>query len=194
MASYTSNSNKSKTKKIQKVVTSKVGVKKKSPISKLAGDLIVEDVKSVIAHVASDVLIPAFKRILVDTVETSVHRMVYGDSGPSRSSGTRVYTNYSSYSSSPSTRPSATTPVNGVSSTEIIYDSYEDARTVLDAMDDIVNEYQAVSIAEMYELAGLDDRNYTDGNYGWTNLASARIVNGPQGGWTLKLPRVISLK
>ena len=49
-----------------------------------------------------------------------------------------------------------------------IFQSYTDAEKVIDTMKDIVKKYGVVTIADYYELVGIDSTKYTDNLYGWT--------------------------
>ena len=54
-------------------------------------------------------------------------------------------------------------------------------------MDDILEKYGMVSVADLYDLVGVTG-NYTDNKYGWTNLSNAEIVR-VRDGYQIKLPR-----
>ena len=60
-------------------------------------------------------------------------------------------------------------------------------------MDAIIDEYDVVSVADLYDLVGITGR-YTDQDYGWTNIHNARAVRCRDGGLTLELPKVKPLK
>ena len=76
---------------------------------------------------------------------------------------------------------------------DIIYSTKGDAEITLEKMFELLQQYQAVSIADLFDLSGLTSPNgYTDHKYGWTNLQSACVVR-VNGGYMLRLPRAEQL-
>ena len=74
---------------------------------------------------------------------------------------------------------------------DIFFDSRETAENVLNASKEIINEYGFVTIADMYDLAGLD-APYTGQKYGWVDLKEAKIIR-VRSGYKLVLPEIISI-
>ena len=58
--------------------------------------------------------------------------------------------------------------------------------------DEIMEEYETVRVADLYDLVGITG-NYTDNNYGWTNIKNAQVVR-VRDGYKIKMPRAIPLK
>ena len=73
----------------------------------------------------------------------------------------------------------------------IIFDSRETAENVLEASKEIINKYGVVTIADMYDLSGLDTP-YTGQKYGWVDLKEAKIIRVRQG-YELVLPEMIPI-
>ena len=59
-------------------------------------------------------------------------------------------------------------------------------------MEEIIATYGLVSVADFYELVGVPS-NYTDNNYGWSNLRNAYVDRLRDGGYIIKLPRAFQL-
>lgn len=62
----------------------------------------------------------------------------------------------------------------------IVYTSRAEAEDVLSHLVDLIMEYGEATVAAFYELSRIES-NYTDNNYGWTNLRDAytdRVRNG----------------
>ena len=79
-------------KKIQPVVHAK-GTRKRN---KFVSMIVAEEFQNVKRDVIGDVLIPAFKKLIVDTVENSIEMLILGSTGNSKkSSSSRV--SYRSY-------------------------------------------------------------------------------------------------
>lgn len=76
---------------------------------------------------------------------------------------------------------------------DIIYSSLGDAQITLEKMFELLQQYRAVSIADLFDLSGLTSPNgYTDNKYGWTDLRSACVVRA-NGGYMIRLPRAEQL-
>ena len=73
----------------------------------------------------------------------------------------------------------------------ILFDSRETAENVLEASKEIINKYGFVTIADMYDISGLD-APYTGQKYGWVDLKEAKIIRVRQG-YKLVLPEIIPI-
>jgi hypothetical protein len=72
---------------------------------------------------------------------------------------------------------------------EVYLDSRSEAEAILDRMDEICRDRGFVSVAVMCELADVPTR-FTDNNWGWDSLRSARVVD-TRNGYLLDMPRAI---
>lgn len=59
-------------------------------------------------------------------------------------------------------------------------------------MDELIDMYGVVSVADLYDLVGITG-NYTDNKYGWTNIRNAEPVRAMGGGYMLKLPKALPI-
>lgn len=75
---------------------------------------------------------------------------------------------------------------------ELIFDNRSDAKEVLDTLLDILDTYDSVSVGDLYDAVGMS-HNYTDNDYGWTNLSSAEVVC-IRGDYMLRLPKAKPLR
>jgi len=89
MEEYKPNSHKSKEtqeaiaeKKVEKVVTGVVKVKKTNGFEKLAGTFVPDDVDSVKSYIMQDIIVPAIKDVILDAVRAFLG--VNGRSGDNR--------------------------------------------------------------------------------------------------------------
>lgn len=74
----------------------------------------------------------------------------------------------------------------------LVFESRGDAEQVLDSLDELIETYGVVSVADLYDLVGLKS-SFNDTRLGWTNFDSAVVVRGRYG-YLLKLPKAIPLK
>jgi len=201
---YKSNSNKSKeennkknelieTHKVEKVVTGKVIAKKKSSFRKFTDEFISEDAKNIKSYVFGEVLIPAIKKAISDIVTDGIDMILYGGSrgGGRRSISDKVsYRNYYDRGSS-YRREEPRSTYSAYSYDDIILDSRGEAEDVLERMDELIESYGLVRVADLYDLVGITG-NYTDNKYGWTNIRNAQIIR-VRDGYMIKMPRAIPI-
>lgn len=178
-------------KKVEKVVTGKVVTRKKSVFSKLSDEFISEDAKNVKSYVFGEVLIPAIKKAISDIVTDGIDMILYGGSrrdGRRSTVDTVSYTKYSSRGGGSRMSHQATS--NRYSYDDIILDSRADAQDVLDRMDEIVESYGFVTVADLFDLVG-KSCDYTANRYGWMSTRSAEVVRLRDGGYLIKMPRAV---
>lgn len=78
---------------------------------------------------------------------------------------------------------------------DLLFDTRGDAEITLAKMWELLETYKAVSIADMFDLAGVTSPNgYIDNKYGWTEqtLSGARVIH-VRDGFMLDLPRAEQL-
>lgn len=197
MENYGSNSHKSKEqteRNVKKVVTGTVKTEKKSGLRKLTDVFVASDINSVLSYAFSEIFVPGIKKILCEVVENGARMIFLGEEGRANKQTTVTdwvsYRNY--YGKDDDDRMHRTYSSNKFQFDNITFETRSDAEQVLSAMDDILEEYNSVRVADLYELVGVTG-DYTDHNYGWYNLRSAEAVRY-RGGWRLRLPRVTPLR
>lgn len=204
MAEYKSNSHKSKQEEREKLQPIAKGkkVEKKPETFK---DMFKANSSSIKEYIIMDILIPTTKRtiseivgsssdILVDTIDT----ILFGEkrsrsrrrSGSGRTSYYKYYDDRDRDRGRDRERPAR---VRGYEFDDIILETRREAEEVLDRMEDLIDTYKIVSVADLYDLVGISG-NYTDNKYGWSNLRSARVESLRYGdGYILKLPKALPL-
>ena len=198
MEEFKPNSHKSKEltpvpeKKVEKIVKGTVKSKKKNGIDKLKDNFISEDAANIKTYVVMDVLIPAVKKAICDIVKNGVDMILYGESGRSN----RRPSEYVSYDRRYLDRGDprfykAERARIGYSYNDIILETRGEAEDVLARMDELIEIYGMVSVADLYDLVGITG-NFTDNKYGWTNIRNAEPVH-VRDGYMLRLPKVTSL-
>ena len=199
MDDYTPNSNRFKEqqkenttlpeKKIQQITTGKVRVKKKSEMSKFKDVFISEDVSNVKSYIFMDVLVPAVKKAISDIVRDGIDMILYGDTKRSNRSSNASYVSYRDYSNRDRRDDCRNGSRNrsGYSYDDVILETRGEAEDVLTRMDELIETYGVVSVADMYDLVG-KTCNYTDNKYGWKNIRTAEPIR-VRDGYMLKLPK-----
>lgn len=184
------------------VTTAQVSRRKRGLGRKFRETFIVGDARSTSEHVMFDVLIPAVRDMLYDAFDAGVRRMIFGESSRSRPGGTGGYSsvghvNYAGMNKSPQPGSRASTAPQSRSITrssrarhdfhELIIPDRHGATEVIDQMFEILSRYGSVSVADLYELTGIES-SHTDIKWGWTQLRGAKAVRQRNGGFLLDLP------
>lgn len=196
MDEYKSNSHKSRQnqnddipeKKVEKVVSGSVKSKKKNGLQKITNVFVPEDADDVKSYIFEDIVVPAVKDIILDAV-----RAFLGVNGTSRGrSSTSSKISYRKYYDDRDRRDSAPTRTRtGYDYDDIILETRGEAEDVLERMEELIDMYQLVSVADFYDLVGVSG-NYTDNKYGWTNVRNASVVR-VRDGYMIKLPKALPL-
>lgn len=181
-------------KRVEKVIKGKAKVKK-NEMRKLTDVFISEDVGNVKNYIFMDVIVPAVKKAIYDLVVGTLDMSLYGGrgGGGKRPTADKVsYRDYNSVSRRDERSYNSNRTASGYSYDDIVVDTRGEAETVLMRMDEIMEEYESVRVADLYDLVGVTG-NYTDNNYGWTNIRNAEVVR-VRDGYKIKMPRAIPLK
>lgn len=201
MENFKPNSHKSKEeqqealaeRKVEKVIKGSAKTKKRSDVKKFADVFISEDAGNVKSYIIMDVLIPAIKKAISDIVTNGIDMMLYGEAGRSKKKSPASKISYRSYYESDNDRRRDYSSIRTRSTYEyddIVLDNRGEAESVLSTMDELVETYGMVSVADLYELVGIQG-SYTDNKYGWTkNIRNASVVR-VRDGYLLKLPKAL---
>ncbi len=173
-------------KKVEKVVTSNVTQHKKSGLSKAASAFLPGDVNDVKSYILADVLIPSIKRAISDIVCNGIN-MLLDEPARGKSSSPSAKVSYRQYYSDRDDRRDRPRAQLQYSYDDVTFETRGDAEAVLYRMEELLERFEVVSVADMLDLAGLSSK-YTDNKYGWTDLRSARVLHG-RDGYRLDLPR-----
>lgn len=176
-------------KKLEKVVTGKVKTKKRNEMSKLGEIFIAEDARNVKSYILMDVLVPAVKKAISDIVTNGIDMLLFGEGGGTRKTSSASAVSYRNYYDQKDIRRgySNTRMRTGYDYDDIILESRGEAEEVLARMDELIETYGIVSVADLYDLVG-KTCNYTDNKYGWTNIRNAEPIR-VRDGYMLKMPK-----
>ena len=183
-----------KKRKVEKVVSGNVRTKENKS-RKFLGTFIAGDANSVWETILMDVLVPSFKKLVSEGITTAADLFIYGEtrSRGSKSSSNASYRRYydERYGER---RESERRPVrtNRFDYDDLLFEMRGEAELVLDGMRETITEYGLVSVADMYDLAGLS-APFTSHDYGWMSLRSADIKR-VRDGYVLDLPKFMPLR
>lgn len=208
---YKPNSHKSKEeaasseKKVERVVKTPVKSKQQSGVQKFVNDFVSQDITNIQEYIVSEVVIPAAKKVVSDTVggiaeiiRNSVNVYLYGEAGArkmrSSSGGSKI--SYEKCYDSAKERPIIGTRRKGFQYEDFTIESRGEAEEVLSTMLELVDRYNVATVANLNEAIGITGE-YTDCNYGWTDLRDAHVVRIRDGygyGYVLKMPRPMPIE
>lgn len=174
-----------KKKVVKKVVTTDVTVKKKTFGKKLLNNLVSEDIPDLKTYVVEDVLIPKLTDSVYELASGALDAL-FGKKHRPRSTlsqGSRI--SYASYYKSDrrETKPLRSSAYDYA---DISFTTKSEAEEVLSQLEDILEAYDVVNIADYYDTVGLTPK-HTDYKYGWYDLRGATIRKD-RDGYYLKLP------
>lgn len=186
-------------KNLEKVVTGEVVVRKQGFGRKFKGLFFGEDFKNVCSYVYEEKIIPGIQNALFDAIVGGADRALWGRrKSPTthQHPGMRPRIQYNNpdrgrldprtMSARLPNQPPHRSQVNRREANDIVLASRDDAKQVLDMMDNCINKYEVVSLADVYEILGLPKAT-VDQRWGWTNITSADIRQ-IRDGYLLELP------
>lgn len=174
-------------KKAEKIISGEAKIAKKNVLQKITGAMIGGDVDDVGEYIFFDIVIPAVK----DTIIKGVEMILYGESRrpTSRSSRTDYHGRYDQNKNSRRDRYNRRIES---SYEDIVIPTRGEAEQILDKMEEYLDEYKQVTVADLYDFAGITSDNFQNNSYGWTDLRTAQIY-AVRDGYKLKLPRALPL-
>ena len=178
-------------KKIEKVVKGTVKTRKRNGVTKLKDVFVNEDAKNVKSYIFSDALVPAIKKLIYDIVNDGASMLLFGNtsSGRKKTIGSNV-----SYRQFYDTKVEDRRPVSSsrFDYDDLIFESRGEAEATLSKMDEVIDVYGTVSVADLYDMCDLT-APYTSNRYGWSNIQTAEVARLRDGGYVLKLPRALPI-
>ena len=201
MTEYKPNSNKFKAEqkenqqreKIDKVINGQAKIRK-NELRKLRDVFVAEDARNVKSYILMDVLVPAIKDAIEDIITNGIRMILRGDTAARKGSSnvSKVsYRNFYEDRHDSGRRYSQDAPRTVFSYDDIAIPSRGEAEAVLARMEEVIDRYQMVTVADLYDMLGVTGE-YTANRYGWTNISSATVVRG-RDGYYLKLPRALAM-
>lgn len=202
MEPFPPNSKAAKSKEREPVqrVTSGNTVRRRRPLSKQFKETFFGgDAHTAWHYMISNVMIPAIQDTIIEMVQSGIERVIRGDRTRRAGSPTGLgHVNYRGYGAARrpvrDDRPPMPTGYSlsraararhGLD--EIIIASRQEAEEVIDQLFDIISKYESATLADLYELTGLES-SHTDHTWGWSNLRGASVGRVRGGGYLLDLP------
>lgn len=180
----------------KRVTTEDVQTRKPSFSRRLTENFTGDVTQNVIEYIFFQVLMPAAKNMLAEAVSNGANafsegmeRALFGDV---RSRPKAGYTNYNRVRTGNGSvgyggREVSTRTRAAHRFDDVIFRKYSEAEVVLEALQELVERYESASVADFYSAAGASSQ-FTDEQWGWTNLRGA-LVQNVRGGYVIRFPR-----
>lgn len=180
-------------KRVERVVSAEATRRKKSLGKQFQNTFFGGSARQAVEYMVFNVLIPAAKDALADAGAQGIEKLIFGESrrkGPSH--GPPGYVSYNRMSQRPG--PAGMMPRQLSSRArqqhdfdEILLASRREAESVIDQMYDVLSQYEAVTVADLYTMTGLTS-THTDHKWGWTDLRGTQVRRVRNDGYLLDLP------
>lgn len=186
-------------KKIKPVVrTGRARAHKKTQTNKVLGAIISEDANNVKSYIVGDVLIPSFKKAISDIVTNGIDIILYGEAGHTKRNNTNAgRVRYSQYYDQDRLRTSSRSTERTRQQVSIFddieVDSKREGDDIINSMSDYLDAYPVISVADMYDIAGITSFSHTANNYGWKSVVDAKVVRSGDV-YIIKMPKPSPLK
>lgn len=178
-------------KEVEKVISGKATLKKETGIRKYFGGFVSNQTGDIKGSIISEVLIPGIQKIIYAAVTTFLESIFPGVGPGKKTSTPSSKVSYSSYYARDNDQKPSYNSSRVNNYEDVIVEDRREAESVLERMDELISVYGVVSVADYYDLLGLS-HNYTDDNYGWTDIHSA-MVTKVRDGYLIRLPRAIPI-
>ena len=186
-------------KKVEKAIQGSATKRKKS-LGRIFYDTFIDgDIQDVKRYLVEDVIVPAIKENFADLVNSTISMLLFGEATRrlprKQGNGTGSKVNYGGYfngGQKPERLPRYERSRSARSCDDVYFNSRGEAELVLDGMQEILNDYKQVTVADFYDLAGVSTE-FTDNKYGWTDLRGCEVRGSARNGYYIVLPKCIAL-
>lgn len=184
-------------KQIQPVIDANVVEKKKKLGHEMVKALIADDISDIKTRFIMDNLIPTIQSFVLKSVNDVLSMLFYGrPAAPQKKNSIASvisyrqgdYTDYTKGGG----RPIVSDRTSRTGYEDLTLTDQDKAKEVLYRMDEIIETYDSVSVADLYQLCNITP-SPSDFNYGWTDISTADVVR-VRDGWTIKMPRIKVLR
>lgn len=183
-------------KEVVRVTRSKATVRKRPLYKKFLDAFRPEDNVGFVEYTLLDVLVPGIKDAMADAVHGTIDN-AFGTHSRSRHYR-RGRGGYTSYNRMSDARPRGRrdrdddirdrrAPRGPSDHREIIVDSRVEAEEVVDSLIELASKYDVATMRDLLSMVG-EPHNYTDEDWGWTDLRGTRI-HRVRDGYLIDLPR-----
>ena len=162
-------------------------VVKKQPIQ--SENVILDSLRDAMSHMVTNVLIPGLRDSVYQGGVSVLNALIYqGEPGPKGKAynyGSRKHTSYDRFSRNRS--PFLERDRRAMRFDRFSFDTYKEAKEVLDNLYSSLSQYGSVTVSDFYDLAGYTNTDFTKDNWGWVSLTGSKILQTKYG-FVITLP------
>lgn len=177
-------------KKAETIVNGKISDSKVSGFSKIKDEIIKSDLSSISSAVLTEIIIPKMTDLFFNALDSGLHMLFYGNIGSNRTNSRTPQRDYTAYSR-PTATVSSTRTTNGSSVNidyrDVICPDIDQAQKLVMNIENILDQYSEVSVADVYAMAGIKKYDDIYNNYGWRSMKPRPIIK-VRDGWMVKMP------
>lgn len=182
-------------KRVEQVTAAGAVRRKRSLGKQFKSTFVSGDAQTAWQYVIFNVVVPSAKDLLADAATSMVERVLFGDSRPKGRGPGYGGLGHVAYNRISPGRPSGPPQPKALSRAsrarhdfdEIVIQTRGEAEEVLERLGDLVDMYESATVADLYELTGLEN-SHTDHKWGWTSMRGAAVARLRSGGFVLDLP------
>lgn len=185
-------------KLVRKSIRGRATIKKKSWAQSIAQAFIGDDSQNVVSYILNDVLLPAAKNTIQEMVQSGIEMLLFGETKPhNRSRGRekdRSIVSYGKFYKDRDDREENRTRYtrDKFDLSDIYFKDHSDAEDVLTGLCDLLEEYEQVTVADYFDLAGIEGATWAHNKWGWENLRKGYCTH-TRHGYAIVLPDPIEL-
>lgn len=180
----------------------KSNVAKKSEIGKFVKNVFAGSIMDAVKYTYNGVIIPYLKDGICKGGINFIQSLIYGDTPPSQKNNNYSNISWSRNGSSIRTiKPNDTPVINNSRSNiynvnDITFEERGDAEEILLKLKEILSVYSVVTVGDFYDIVNNPSlkSNFTDYDYGWRDISTARVVRNLRGDYSIELPKVGPIK
>jgi hypothetical protein len=182
--------------RVKKVVETDLRTRKKPLGRRFAETFIQGDTRAVREAVFWGLVVPKIKDVVLESAWQSLQVVLFGESRSGRSIPGSSQYRYERHSPDRVLARDSREPISRRARAthdfrEILFDSRVQAEDVLSTLEAAIDQWDSVSVADMYDAAG-QEATFTDQQWGWTSLREA-AVRKVRGGYIIDAPRPMAL-
>lgn len=183
-------------KRVTSTVSSPVVKRKQTAFEKFVNSFVTRDLNSIKDQIWKDIIWPRIRGTLMESLDMILPGTSDRTNGRYRGSNGGTYVDYTnSYKSDRDNRlyNNRTRVADNFRADDISFRTREQAEEALVQMDEIMDRYGMVRLADLYDYCNLN-YPYTYQDYGWKEIGRVPILATSDGYYVLKMPNIIPLK
>lgn len=192
---YIESSKKNREKELVKeraeaLVNGKLSDSKPSVFRNFKDEVIKSDFSSITSAVVSQIIIPKAVELITNAFESGVYMLFHGDLKGYKSSNAKFNNGKTDYTifSSNNAKFVRNDGVGSINYRDVCVPDLESAKAIVMKIEDILDNYSEVSVADVYSISGIrysnDELNY----WGWRSIRKSPIVKTGNG-FIIKMPK-----